>query len=29
MADPVQLVKTRSRNHKCVLTWSASRWRNH
>ncbi len=29
VADPEQTVKTRSRNRRRVLTWFASRWRNH
>ena len=29
VADQCQTVKTRKRNYRCVLTWFASRWRNH
>jgi len=29
VADQCQTVKTRKRNHGSVLTWFASRWRNH
>ena len=29
MADQCQVVKTRSRSYRRVLTWFASRWRNH
>ena len=29
VADQCQTVKTRKRNHRSVLTWFASRWRNH
>jgi len=29
MADQCQVVKTRSQSYRRVLTWFASRWRNH
>lgn len=29
VADPCQVVKTRNRNRRRVLTWFAGRWRNH